>query len=289
MMKHVGFFGSFPLSRTIEYLETSRSVDWERFMEQFAVRHRLFAILPSYNEQENIESLISAWLSLESDLAARGYSLTVCPIDDGSRDNTRAIIERLAQADPRVHALIHPQNMGLGAGLNTGLTYFLNSGSEGDLAVLMDADNTHDPKYVFSMLDALNSQKADVVIASRYVGTSSVVGVPKIRLFLSDGARLFYTLLLGVKGVKDYTCGYRLYTHAIVARGYETYGDSLVTERSFACMMELLYKLSRADARFSEVPFTLRYDQKGGESKMRVFKTMQRSIKTAFRLRFSRR
>lgn len=258
-------------------------------MEQFADSRRLFAILPCYNEQENIEALTQTWLSLESDLAARGYKLTVCPIDDGSRDSTRAIIERMAQTDSRVHALFHPQNMGLGAALNTGLVCFRDTGSDGDLAVLMDADNTHEPKYVFSMLEALSSGAADVVIASRYVGTSSVVGVPKIRLFMSDGARLFYTLLLGVKGVKDYTCGYRLYTHAIVARGYAAYGDSLVTERSFACMMELLYKLSQAGARFAEVPFTLRYDQKGGESKMRVLKTMQRSIKTAFRLRFSRR
>lgn len=257
-------------------------------MEQLAVSHRLFAVLPSYNEQENIESLVLTWLSLEGDLAARGYELAVCPIDDGSRDYTRAIIERMAQDHPRVHALIHPQNLGLGAGLNTGLTYFLKAGAEGDVAVLMDADNTHEPKYVFSMLDVLSSGQADVVIASRYAGTSAVVGVPKIRLFMSDGARLFYTLLLGVKGVKDYTCGYRLYTHEIVARGYAKYGESLVTERSFACMMELLYKLSRAGARFAEVPFTLRYDQKGGESKMRVLKTMQRSIKTAFRLRFSR-
>lgn len=250
--------------------------------------HQLFAILPCYNEQANIESLIQTWLSLEDDLAARGYTLAVRPIDDGSSDDTKAIIERMAREDARVGALIHPRNMGLGAGLNTGLRHFIEAGAIGDVAVLMDADNTHDPKYVFSMLDAMEGGNADVVIASRYVGTSEVVGVPGIRLFMSSGARLFYTLLLGVKGVKDYTCGYRLYTYDIVNRGYAKYGDSLVTERSFACMMELLFKLSRAGARFAEVPFTLRYDQKGGESKMRVLKTMQRSIRMAFRLRFSR-
>ena len=257
-------------------------------MEQSKQPHRLFAILPGYNEQANIESLMETWLSLAGDLAARGYTLIVCPIDDGSRDQTRAIIERMAAVDARITPLIHETNMGLGAGLNTGLTHFLAAGTDGDIAVLMDADNTHEPKYVFSMLDAVESGKGDVIIASRYVGTSAVVGVPKIRLWMSDGARLFYTLLLGVKGVRDYTCGYRLYTHEIVARGYAKFGETLIIERSFACMMELLYKLSRAGARFFEVPFTLRYDQKGGESKMRVLKTMRRSVSMAFRLRFSK-
>ena len=250
---------------------------------------RLFVILPSYNEQENIETLVNAWLSLDDAIAARGYLLRICPIDDGSRDQTRGIVERLSAADSRVAALIHPHNMGLGAGLNTGLRHFLKDGSPGDAAVVMDADNTHDPKYVFPMLDAIEKGAADVVIASRYRKGSEVVGVPSIRLFLSDGARFFYTILLGVRGVRDYTCGYRLYTYDIVRRGYERFGDRLITERSFACMMELLYKLSRTGARFLEVPFTLRYDQKGGESKMRVLKTMRRSFATALKLRFSRR
>lgn len=253
-----------------------------------ALEHRLFVILPSYNEQENIETLVKTWLALDDEIATLGYRLHVCPIDDGSRDDTRAIIERLAATDTRVTALIHPRNMGLGAGLHTGLRHFLTAGSSGDVAVVMDADNTHEPKYVFSMLDAIAQNRADVVIASRYAGGSDIVGVPKVRLFLSDGARLFYTLLLGVRGVKDYTCGYRLYSYDIIRCGYERFGDNLITERSFACMMELLYKLSHIGARFYEVPFTLRYDQKGGESKMRVLKTVRRSIATALKLRFSR-
>ena len=252
------------------------------------IQKSIFVVLPCYNEQENIGTLIENWLSLEAELSVRGYTLRICPIDDGSRDNTRAIIEDLASKDTRITPLIHPKNLGLGAGLCTGLTYFLQMGAKDDVAVLMDADNTHEPKYVFSMLDALETGNVDVVIASRYVGNSAVVGVPRIRLLMSDGARVFYTLLLGVRGVKDYTCGYRLYTHEIVKKGFIAFGNSLITERSFACMMELLYQLSRVGARFFEVPFTLRYDQKGGESKMRVLKTMQRSVKVAFRLRFSK-
>lgn len=248
----------------------------------------LYVILPCYNEQENIESLIESWISLSENLCKRGYSLKICPIDDGSRDNTRAIIERNSSNDARISPQIHPTNLGLGAGLNTGLKYFLGTSTGNDIVVVMDADNTHEPKYVFPMLDAIESGNIDVVIASRYVVHSAVVGVPGVRRFLSDGARFFYTFMLGVRGVRDYTCGYRLYSHDIVEKGYKSYGDNLITENSFACMMELLYKLSRIGARFFEVPFTLRYDQKGGISKMRIVKTVLRSAGMAFHLRFSK-
>ncbi len=247
----------------------------------------LYVVLPCYNEQENIRALIANWLTLADTLAQRGFSLCICPVDDGSNDDTLKIINEIAETDHRVTPIVHPHNMGLGAGLNTGLSHFLKIGSAGDAAVVMDADNTHDPDYLFSMLESLQTGESDVIIASRYADSSKVVGVPRIRIFLSDGARMFYTIMLGVRNVKDYTCGYRLYSYDIIEKGYAAFGSSLIRERSFACMMELLYNLSRVGARFAEVPFTLRYDQKGGESKMRVLKTLCHSVQTAFRLRFS--
>ena len=66
------------------------------------------------------------------------------------------------------------------------------------------------------------------------------------------------------------------------------YGDKLITRQTFSCMMELLYKLHRCGCRFAEGPFTLRYDDKGGASKMRVVKTMVDSLSTALKLRLGR-
>ena len=85
-------------------------------------------------------------------------------------------------------------------------------------------------------------------------------------------------MLLRVRNVKDYTCGYRAYTFCIIDTAYQKFGDDLVARRSFACMMELLYKLSLCGARFEEVPFELRYDNKAGESKMRIFNTRPRKL-----------
>ena len=93
--------------------------------------------------------------------------------------------------------MAHEVNKNLGGGLSTGFDYFMANGQLGDLCVLMDGDNTHDPKYVHSMIDEIR-KGADCVIASRYCKNSETKGVPGFRLFLSDGARIYYTLMLGV-------------------------------------------------------------------------------------------
>lgn len=169
----------------------------------------------------------------------------------------------------------------------TAMRTFLKAGSDRDVCVVMDGDNTHDPIYTLSMLSKIESG-ADCVIASRYCNASITKGVSPFRLFLSWGARLYYSILLQVEGVKDYTCGYRAYSYAIINKAYATFGDKLVERRSFACMMELLYKLSLCNATFDEIPFELRYDHKTGESKMRILKTVRDSFLTAISLRLNR-
>ena len=78
-----------------------------------------------------------------------------------------------------------------------------------------------------------------------------------------------------------------MYTYNIIQKARDTYGENIAERRTFACMMEVLYKLAKIGAKFDEVPFVLRYDHKQGDSKMRVFKTAKDSILTAFSLRFS--
>jgi len=124
-----------------------------------------------------------------------------------------------------------------------------------------------------------------VVIASRYQPGSNVTGVPFYRLFLSYGARVAYTLFLRVPKVRDYTCGYRLYNVSHLQKAVTHFGESLLEEKGFGCMVELLYKLHLLGGRFAEIPFHLRYEDKLGHSKMKVMNTMVRSLSLVFRLR----
>jgi dolichol-phosphate mannosyltransferase len=81
-----------------------------------------------------------------------------------------------------------------------------------------------------------------------------------------------------MKGVRDYTCGYRAYRASTIKDAVTRYGDRLIEESGFSCMVELLLKLRRLGIRCYEVPLVLRYDQKGGVSKMRVIRTIRRYL-----------
>jgi dolichol-phosphate mannosyltransferase len=183
-----------------------------------------------------------------------------------------------------VELIAHEINKNLCGGLNTSIEYFLKNGKDGDLMCLMDGDATHSPKYIHNMIKKLNTGK-DCIIASRYCKESNVVGVAAHREFMSDMAKLYYSMVLKVPNVKDYTCGYRLYTWNSVQRMVNRFGKDPIKEKSFACMMEFLYKLYLTGTTFDEVGFELRYDKKQGESKMKVFTTMRKSLSTAWKLR----
>ena len=247
---------------------------------------KIFAILPCYNEELNIGVLIDEWNQQKDLLAEKGYELKVVGIDDCSRDRTKTVISEKSRQYENVSLLAHETNKGLCGGLNSAVSYFLENGGMGDLMVLMDGDNTHNPVYVHDMLAKLTAESKDCVIASRYCSASNVVGVAAHREFMSDMAKYYYSMVLQVPNVKDYTCGYRIYTYDIINRLVDEFGKAPVVEKSFACMMELLYKLYIVGARFGETAFELRYDNKKGESKMHVFTTMKNSLVTALRLRF---
>lgn len=248
---------------------------------------KVFVCLPCYNEQDNIGILVDEWEEHKPEIEELQYELQMVLINDKSTDQTLEVMKQAKEKYDNITIIEHEVNKNLGGGVKTAFDYFLGHGQKGDLCFLMDGDNTHDPRYSIEMIQSVEQEK-DCVIASRYCRNSKVVGVPGIRLFLSDGARWFYTLVLRVKNVKDYTCGYRVYTYDIIEKANATYGDKFVEMKTFACMMEVLYKLSLCGATFDEVGFELRYDFKQGESKMRVLKTVKDSISTAFRLRFGK-
>lgn len=247
---------------------------------------KLFAIIPCYNEEENIGALIDTWMEQKPKLNEHGYELFVYPIDDCSKDGTKDIILSKSNEYPENVKLIqHEINKNLCGGLNTAISFFSDNGNEGDLLCIMDGDNTQSPIYIHDMLSSLEENNSDCVIASRYRKNADVTGLASYRKLMSDCARFYYTIMLHIPGVRDYTCGYRLYKYEIINKLPEKFGTDPIHEKTFACMMELLYKVYICGAKFSEVGFKLRYDFKKGESKMNVGKTAKKSLTTAIRLK----
>jgi dolichol-phosphate mannosyltransferase len=198
-------------------------------------------------------------------------------VDDGSSDDTAKIASQMSFQMP-VHLVQHEQNQGLGVTLRDGLREAVDRAGDRDIIITMDADNTHPPGLIDLMVRMIH-EGCDVVIASRFQPGARVVGVPFERHILSVGARALFTLLFPTRGVRDYTSGYRAYKASVIRQAFAEYGDDFVGETGFSCMADVLLKLRKQGSLFGEAPLRLRYDQKRGESKMEVFRTIWLTLK----------
>jgi dolichol-phosphate mannosyltransferase len=236
----------------------------------------IVVMLPAYNERESMAPLLR---SISETLRIVEGPASVLVVDDGSSDGTADAASDAARSlDLAIEVVSHEGNRGLGEALKSGFTR-ANEILRGDGVLIgMDADNTHDPSIIPSMLDKLD-EGYDVVIASRYAPGGREVGLSPIRSFLSRGASLTMRTFLPVRGARDYSCGYRAYRGSVLARAFAAYGDSLIAERGFVASAEILVKLAYLPSRVSEVPLVLRYDRKGGASKMDIGSTIGRYIR----------
>jgi dolichol-phosphate mannosyltransferase len=150
----------------------------------------------------------------------------------------------------------------------------------------MDADDTHDVESLDSMIDLVNAG-ADIAVASRFVSGGDDSTAPLFRRILSRGAALVFKTILPVKDVEDFTSGYRAYRVELLRRAVRHWGERLIEEQGFACMVELLLKLRHLNPVVYETPLVLRYDRKQGKSKLKLVKTMIQYFKLALRDRLS--
>ncbi len=231
-------------------------------------RRSVYVVLPAYNEAANVGAVLHA-LARTGEEA--GISFRVVVVDDGSRDSTVEVVRGHTNRLP-ILLLQHASNLGLGITIRDGLLKAVDLASDGDVIVTMDADDTHAPSAIVDMVRKLD-QGFDVLIASRYQRGSRTVGVPLMRRFLSYAGSLFIRALFPIEGVRDFTCGYRAYGASVLRQAVNRYRAEFLNQEGFQCMVDILLKLRRMNLRFGEVPLVLRYDRKGGKSKMKVMRT----------------
>ncbi len=230
-------------------------------------------VLPAYNEAANIGAVLK---SLEKAAVESSLRLHTVVVDDGSADRTSEVVRLHAGSLPTT-LIEHAVNLGLGAAIRSGLLSAVDSAAENDVIVTMDADDTHTPAAIVRMLARIDAG-VDVVVASRYRAGSSVIGVTVLRRFLSCAASLLFRAVLPIPGIRDFTCGYRAYRASALKAAVTRYRQEFINEEGFQCMVDILLKLRRMGLRFDEVPLVLRYDQKAGKSKMRVARTISRTL-----------
>jgi len=237
----------------------------------------LFA-LPAFNEEKDLPKLLAAF---EQQMEASHFEYRIVIVDDGSTDDTLAVIRKWKTP---IDVVQHAKNSGLGETIQDALCRSASLADPDDVIVTMDADNTHSPTLIPAMVNAIQ-KGSDVVIASRYRRGSKVVGLSPLRHLMSYGARFLFQIAFPIDGVRDYTCGFRAYRASLLQKAFVRFGKSLVQERGFAAMAEILLKLRTLNPRFCEVPMILRYDLKSGDSKMRVGATVMKTLRMMRRLR----
>lgn len=244
----------------------------------------IIVTLPAYNEGEALPPLLESIAQVQQ--SAR-LNMRVIVVDDGSTDETAVVVRRRMAEDAWISLVQHDCNKGLSQAIQTGFQAALKDGGPDDIIVTLDADNTQPPGVIPTMVEKVVNG-CDVVIASRFQPGAQVRGVPPLRRLYSRVMSVLFRVAFPIKGVRDYSCGFRAYRAGALQRAYATYGDQFITERGFACMVEILFQLDRLGmVTFGEVPFTLRYDLKPTETKMRVGRTIRDTLRVALRYRFA--
>lgn len=222
-------------------------------------------LLPAYNEESSLPVLMPKIAEL-IDGSDEPFKIIVC--NDGSSDGTASILHEYKKSLP-LEVITHKVNRGLG---ETSRDLFERAAAvtkQGDVIVRLDCDDTHEPLFIPRLVDKVRSG-FDVVIASRFEPGGGQMGVSAYRAAISRAANLFMKVFFPIKGLKEYSCGFRGYNAAKLIEAIDFYGNDFIQLKGlgFTCTLEKLIKLKIIGASFAEVPFMLRYDQKQSESKM---------------------
>lgn len=218
---------------------------------EFADLGRILVIIPTYNEKDNVSSIVSR-------VRAATPEVHVLVADDNSPDGTGVIADRIAAEDDHVHVMHRMGKEGLGAAYLAGFAWGLEN--DFDVLVEMDADGSHQPEELPLLLDALRG--ADLVLGSRYVPGGSVVNWPKSREVLSRGGN-WYTRRALKLPLRDVTGGYRAF-RASTLRSLDLHG---VGSAGYIFQVDLAYRAIQRGHVVTEVPIEF-VEREVGDSKM---------------------
>ncbi|ARV10021.1 dolichyl-phosphate beta-D-mannosyltransferase [Winogradskyella sp. PC-19] len=211
-------------------------------------------IIPTYNEKENIKSIIEAVFLLPNDFH-------VLVVDDNSPDGTASIVEELKTIHKdNLHLLSREGKNGLGTAYIDGFKWCLKKDYQ--FIFEMDADFSHNPKDLVRLYDAANNMGSDVIVGSRYIKGVNVVNWPLTRILLSYGASLYVKLITGMR-IQDPTAGFICYKREVL----EVINLDEIKFIGYAFQIEMKFKAYKKGFKILEIPIIFT-DRIRGKSKM---------------------
>ncbi len=229
---------------------------------------QLSIIIPTFNENQNIDSLIVKIMQLRP-------QPFIIVVDDNSPDGTAQIVEKNLKRFPKLFLIKRNQKAGRGSAVLAGLKLAMQNMNVTHL-IEMDADFSHDPRELPHILRTC--VKADFVVASRYVDKSQIINWPLPRRIFSKLANIFARSILLVP-VHDYTNGYRCYSRSAL----ELIDLNRLEEIGYALLMEMLYRAKQEKLNIVEVP-TVFVNRRRGKSNT-TFKEILNALNAPLRIR----
>jgi len=234
---------------------------------------KILVVIPTYNERENLSRLVPQVLDLDPEL-------DILVVDDASPDGTGELADELGRATGRVHALHRPGKLGLGSAYVEGFRWAL-ANTDARFLFEMDADFSHDPKYLPEMIRVAEEESADLVIGSRYLGGGvNVVNWPIRRLILSYGANLYARLVTGLP-IQDATGGYKCFRRRVL----ESIDLDRVRSDGYGFQIEMNFHSWKRGFAIREIPIVF-VDRHSGSSKMNR-KIIYEAFWLVWKLRFT--
>lgn len=228
-------------------------------------------ILPTYNEKENITKIVQAIFELKQ-------PLDILIVDDNSPDGTGKIADKLTYQYKNHLFVLHRQGKeGLGRAYIAGFKWALERNY--DNIIQMDADFSHDPKYLKDMLREIKNN--DLVIGSRYVKGGGTKGWPIYRKIISRGGSLYSKIILGIS-LNDLTGGFKCWRANLLKK----IGLNAITSNGYSFQIEMNYRAYRKRAKIKETPIIF-VDRTNGKSKMSK-KIFREAIFKVWQIRFQK-
>lgn len=238
-------------------------------METIANHPSFILALPMYNEEDYAERSVRSILPVLDRTQVRN---AIVAVNDGSRDHTLSILEKMKPEFERLHVISHPVNRGYGASIRTAYKFAIDH--KYDYVLFMDADLTQDPFCILNFLPHMVNG-INMIKASRYIRGSQVIGVPRFRIVISSFGNAFARLAFHLP-ITDYTNGFRAVKTSL-ARQFN------LKEDRFPILVEEMWQAKQFAQSYAEVSYSLTARQNEADSKFKYdLKVYARYLKFCF-------